>query len=228
MSKYSKSPPHDSEARDASGKQRLIDAALRLHRERRSFSAMSIREIARDARLNPNTFYRHFESIDDLAVECVVQCGDRLRPMLRTIRGLASRVDALSLAALEVSAFYSFVLANADSFVTGVTEYHCGSTRVRTAIATMLHEVAREMSDDIIRLRVFPTIKPEHLAIATKRIVDQLFHFAQDYIEQPEHREAIASESEYIIAWLFLGASFGSPETIAAKFTSPHAASVVA
>ena len=203
-------------AADATGKQRLIDAAMRLHGERRSFASLGIREIAREANLNPNTFYRHFESIDDLAVAAVMQCGDRLRPMLHQIRRLASRVDPVSVAALEVSAFYAFALGNMDAFVVGVTEYHGGSPRVREAIAALLHDVASEMRDDIAELGIFPFIKPEHLEIACTQIVVHLFHLSQEYIEKPERRQAIVEASECMIVWLFAGAALGAPATFAA------------
>jgi AcrR family transcriptional regulator len=199
---------------DSTGKQRLIDAAMRLHAEKRSFASLGIREIAREAHLNPNTFYRHFESIDDLAVAAVNQCGDRLRPMLHQIRTLASRVDPLSVAALEVSAFYAFVLGNTDAFVVGVTEYHSGSPRVRDAIGALLRDVASEMRDDIADLGIFPTVSREHLEIACTHIVVHLFHLSQEYIEKPERRDAIIEASECMIVWMFAGATLGAPRNI--------------
>ncbi len=199
---------------DATGKQRLIDAAMRLHAEKRSFASLGIREIAREAHLNPNTFYRHFESIDDLAVAAVNQCGDRLRPMLHQIRTLASRVDPLSVAALEVSAFYAFALGNTDAFVVGVTEYHSGSPRVREAIGALLRDVASEMRDDIAELAIFPTVSTELLEIACTQIVVHLFHLSQEYIEKPERRSAIIEASECMIVWMFAGATLGAPRNI--------------
>jgi AcrR family transcriptional regulator len=201
-------------ASDTTGKQRLIDAAMRLHREKRSFASLGIREIAREAHLNPNTFYRHFESIDDLAVAAVMQCGDRLRPMLHQIRTLASRVDPVSVAALEVSAFYAFALGNMDAFVVGVTEYHGGSDRVREAISALLRDVASEMRDDIAELALFPSISREHLDIACTQIVVHLFHLSQEYIEKPERRAAIIEASECMIVWMIAGAALGTPANI--------------
>ena len=199
---------------DFTGKQRLIDAAMRLHAEKRSFASLGIREIAREAHLNPNTFYRHFESIDDLAVAAVSQCGDRLRPMLHQIRTLASRVDPLSVAALEVSAFYAFALGNTDAFVVGVTEYHSGSPRVREAIGALLRDVASEMRDDIAELGIFPTVTREHLDIACTQIVVHLFHLSQEYIEKPERRASIIEASECMIVWMFAGATMGAPRNV--------------
>ena len=48
------------------GRERLIQAALRLASRTRSLTHLGIRELAREADLNPNTFYRHFGTIEDL------------------------------------------------------------------------------------------------------------------------------------------------------------------
>jgi AcrR family transcriptional regulator len=206
----SRSNAQPVEPPDLTGRQRLIDAATRLHAEKRSFASLGIREIAREANLNPNTFYRHFESLDDLAVAAALQVGDRLRPMLRQIQRLASRVDPVTVAALEVSAFYAFALANPDAFVVGVREYHGGSPRVRESIAGLLGDVSNEMRDDIAGLGIFPSISREDLEIACKQIVVHLFHLSQDYIEQPEQREYITESSERMIVWMFAGAALGA------------------
>ena len=208
-------------AADLTGRQRLIDASVRLHSDKRSFSSLGIREIAREANLNPNTFYRHFESIDDLAVAAVSQFGERLRPMLHQIRRLASRVDPMAVAALEVSALYAFALANPEAFVVGVTEYHSGSPRVRESIAGVLRDVAGEMRDDITELGIFPTISREHLEIACTQIVVNLFHLSQDYIEKPEQRQSIIEASECLIVWVFTGAAHGASSNLALKTPSP-------
>lgn len=70
----------------AGGKRKLIDAALRLAAARRSFAGLGLRELAREAGLNPNTFYRHFRDMEDLALTAVAEVGNELRPMLRAVR----------------------------------------------------------------------------------------------------------------------------------------------
>jgi hypothetical protein len=185
----SRSNAQPVEPPDLTGRQRLIDAATRLHAEKRSFASLGIREIA---------------------VAAALQVGDRLRPMLRQIQRLASRVDPVTVAALEVSAFYAFALANPDAFVVGVREYHGGSPRVRESIAGLLGDVSNEMRDDIAGLGIFPSISREDLEIACKQIVVHLFHLSQDYIEQPEQREYITESSERMIVWMFAGAALGA------------------
>jgi AcrR family transcriptional regulator len=78
------------------GKRKLIDAALRLTAGGRSFASLGLRELAREAALNPNTFYRHFDTLDDLAREAVESVSRRLRPMLRRERWLAAHDEPQS------------------------------------------------------------------------------------------------------------------------------------
>ena len=46
----------------------LLQAALALMGEGRSFTSLGIREIAREAGIVPNAFYRHFRNTDELGL----------------------------------------------------------------------------------------------------------------------------------------------------------------
>ena len=61
--------PARQKATEAPGKRQLMAAALRLSSTSRSLSNLGLRELAREAGLNPNTFYRHFRDVDDLGME---------------------------------------------------------------------------------------------------------------------------------------------------------------
>jgi len=60
---------------EAPGKRLLMEAALRLTSTSRSLSSLGLRELAREAGLNPNTFYRHFRDVDIDALRRRVQQG---------------------------------------------------------------------------------------------------------------------------------------------------------
>ncbi|MFK8403086.1 TetR family transcriptional regulator, partial [Pseudomonas sp. BGr12] len=45
-----------------------------------------LRELAREAGLNPNTFYRHFGGVDDLALAIIRDIATQLRQPLRDLR----------------------------------------------------------------------------------------------------------------------------------------------
>ena len=46
----------------------IIEAALKLAGPNRSVSSLSLREVAREAGIAPNSFYRQFRDMDELAV----------------------------------------------------------------------------------------------------------------------------------------------------------------
>ena len=54
---------------DPPGKRALLDAAERLASSSRCLTSLGLRELAREAGLNPNTFYRHFRDMEDLGLQ---------------------------------------------------------------------------------------------------------------------------------------------------------------
>jgi AcrR family transcriptional regulator len=55
----------------------LLQAALNLMGEGRSFTSLGLREIAREAGVVPNAFYRHFRNTDELGLVLVEEAGSR-------------------------------------------------------------------------------------------------------------------------------------------------------
>ena len=56
-------------------KEELFQAALNLIGPQKSISSLSLREVAREAGIAPNSFYRHFKDIDELAIELIDRAG---------------------------------------------------------------------------------------------------------------------------------------------------------
>jgi AcrR family transcriptional regulator len=56
-----------------------FDAALHLSTSGRSFSSISLREVAREVGLVPTAFYRHFQDMDALGQELVDQVALHLK-----------------------------------------------------------------------------------------------------------------------------------------------------
>ncbi len=52
-------------------RQSIIDAAFQLLNENRTLSAISFREVAREAGIAPTSFYRHFKDMDELGLTLV-------------------------------------------------------------------------------------------------------------------------------------------------------------
>lgn len=191
----------------APGKRRLIEAALRLTAGGRSFASLGLREIAREAGLNPNTFYRHFDTLDDLAREALEWVSRRLRPMLRRERWLAAQDEPHSVPRRACVAFFTFALENREAFLSALAEYHGTSPALRAAVRTNLHEVSAEMADDVVQLNLMPALTPATVDEVCTQIVLQLFHLSHEYIGNAGHREALVEYAERFIVRLFAGAA---------------------
>jgi len=64
--------PHVGPGRKAViSREDIITAALKLLGPHRSVSSLSLREVAREAGIAPNSFYRQFRDIDELAVTLI-------------------------------------------------------------------------------------------------------------------------------------------------------------
>ena len=63
-------------------RQNIIHAAFSLLDENRSLSAISLREVAREAGIAPTSFYRHFKDMDELGLTLVDEAGLALRRLL--------------------------------------------------------------------------------------------------------------------------------------------------
>lgn len=188
------------------GKRKLIEAALRLTASGRSFTSLGLRELAREAGLNPNTFYRHFDTLDELAREAVESVSRRLRPMLRRERWLAAHDEPHSVPRRACMAFFAFTLKNREAFLSALAEYHGTSPALREAVRANLHEVSAEMADDVVQLELMPTLARETVDEVCTQIVLQLFHLSAEYIDaDAARRAALIDYAERFIVRLFAG-----------------------
>ena len=195
-----------SELELAPGKRKLIEAALRLTAGGRSFASLGLRELAREAGLNPNTFYRHFETLDDLAREAVESVSRRLRPMLRRERWLAAHDEPHSVPRRACVACFAFALENREAFLSALAEYHGMSPALREAVRVNLNEVSAEMAEDVVQLNLMPALPRETVEEICTQIVLQLFHLSHEFIGNAAQRESLIDYAERFIVRLFAGA----------------------
>ncbi|KRW59973.1 TetR family transcriptional regulator [Pseudomonas sp. TTU2014-080ASC] len=214
-----------SNGTSAPGKQSLIDAALRLTSTSRSISSVGLRELAREAGLNPNTFYRHFRDVDDLGLTIIRQIAAQLRQPLCALRREAAERAELSpstgaklfgidlqrgrLVCHEtVELFFDFVEQNPEAFMVGVRELHGPSPVLRVALAELMHDFAEDMAEDIIAYKLLPDMLTRAQVLEISSLISRnLFQAALDYIGFPERRQAVRAMAEEQIVMLFTGAS---------------------
>ncbi len=188
----------------AEGKQKLIDAALKLSAEKRSFANIGLRELAREAGLNPNTFYRHFESLDDLGICMIEDIGDVLSHALKEVR--RQKFDPLRVNEQSLTLFFDFVLQYQDSLVVAACERYTTSAAMREALEARLEKFAQEIADDVSKMGGLLVLPRRVIDEAMLHITHHCFRVAVDYVEQPESRDAIFKQTRRYISMVFLGA----------------------
>jgi TetR/AcrR family transcriptional regulator, fatty acid biosynthesis regulator len=186
------------------GKQKLIEAALRLAaRDGTALSSLGLRELAREAGLNHNTFYRHFADLEELANTMAVQVSDRIMAGLKEVRrNAATHADATVGSAKY---FLDFVQENRDAFVVGLREIHSIESPMRRLMRQVLDDIAIESVEQITSMNLVPGVDAETLRQATSAIAYYMFFRALDFIEHPEQREQITDEIVNFSRAQFLG-----------------------
>jgi TetR/AcrR family transcriptional regulator, fatty acid biosynthesis regulator len=198
-----------------------MDAALELAATTRSLASLGLREVARQAGLNPNTFYRHFRDFDDLGVAMLADLGRKLRKGLRERRmqaagdGLrvvdfsdpsAGLQEAQSIARESVALVLDFVTDHRAAYTVGVRELYGSSPVMRAAMRDLLDGIAQDMTEDLLGALRFPGVAPDELLEMARVIVRQMVFFSMDYLEHEARRPQILREAERFILLLFWGA----------------------
>ena len=129
-------------------RQNIIDAAFALWDENRSLSAISLREVAREAGIAPTSFYRHFKDMDELGLTLVDEAGLALRQLMRQARRrIASGGGVIN---TSVETFMEFIAANKNVFRLLLREHTGTSSAYRLAVFREIQHFVEELTDYII------------------------------------------------------------------------------
>ena len=187
------------------GKQKLIAAALRISaRDGSSLSSLGLRELAREAGLNHNTFYRHFREPSELVQAVAESIAAQFMVGMKELRLRAARRGDATRDAVEY--FLDFVKANPDVFIVGVRELHSAGSPTRTVLLRVLESIARESEEQISALGLAPGVERAALLQVALDITYYLFCHALDLLDRPRERKAIAAQMVQYIRRQFLGA----------------------
>jgi AcrR family transcriptional regulator len=137
-------------------RQRLIEAALALIGQGRSYSALSLREVAREAGVVPATFYRHFRDLDELGLALVEMGGVTLRRLLREAR--RDGIPPTDMLRGSVLIYKRFVEERSLVFRFIAGERGGGSRSIRDAIRTEESHFASEMAQDLRAIGTLPEL----------------------------------------------------------------------
>jgi AcrR family transcriptional regulator len=126
-------------------RRQLIDAALNQLSAERSFSSLSLREVAKEAGLAPTSFYRHFSDMDELGLTLVDEAGLTLRQLMRQARQRIA--DGGSVIHTSVITFMEFIEDNGNIFRLLLRERSGTSTAFRAAVNREIRYFTLELCD---------------------------------------------------------------------------------
>ncbi len=159
----------------------LISAALKLVGPHRSISTLSLREVAREAGIAPNSFYRHYRDIDELAVSLIELAGASLRKVLSEARQRASNERSVIQTSIEV---FMEQLSIGEGFLPILLrEGKVGSAAFKQAVERQLCFFEDELQQDLVRLgeaKGQTLHQPELAARAMTRLVFAMASVAMD------------------------------------------------
>lgn len=170
----------------------LLQAALALIGEGRSFTSLGIREIAREAAMVPNAFYRHFRSTDDLGLALVEEVGITLRRLLREVRQNA--VEQADITRRSVQVYHQYVVQNRLLFLFISSERSGGSRILRLAIRNEVTHFTNEMAQDFRRIGVYNDMSTQSLQMVCGVIVTTMLAAAPEILDLPPEQPLLETE----------------------------------
>ncbi len=164
------------EERKEATRRAIVAAALRLLEER-SFSALSLREVTREAGIVPAAFYRHFESMEALGLVLIDESFRALRDMLRGAR--AGKLDPTRIIESTVDILIAGVNERREHWRFIARERNSGVTVLRYAIRTEIRLITSELAIDLTRFPGLNTWSAEDLNILASLFVNSMILIAE-------------------------------------------------
>ena len=186
-------------------KEELFQAALNLIGPQKSIASLSLREVAREAGIAPNSFYRHFRDVDELAIELIDRAGHVLRQILHQARLKASKQNSIIRSSVEV--FIEQLDADEGNLSLLLREAYTGSASYKLAVERQLNYFQQELQEDLIRLERLNHSKLFHPDIVAKAITQLVFNMGATVIDMPMiERKEIAEQTMIMIRMILEGA----------------------
>lgn len=194
----------------------IIAAALKLLGPSRSVSTLSLREVAREAGIAPNSFYRHFRDMDELAVALIDMAGESLRQIIG---------DARQRATLEVSivqsctdAFMEQLRADDRLLHILLREGTVGSDAFKRAVERQLSFFEEELGQDLIRLAALKGSGLYQPALTAKAITRLVFTMGATVLDLPrDKQDELAAQIVKMVRMIIAGtqtlAAIGAKKT---------------
>lgn len=182
--------------RKQQSRQALLEAALMLSTSGRSFSMISLREVAREAGLVPTAFYRHFQDMDELGSDLINLVSISLHHLLRSLRdGYSVRSDSRTRESIE--RFFKAVDSTPQHWLFLIAERWGGSPIIRDAIAQEINCFINDLADDMKKLPAFSHVEMnEDLQLMSSIIINLAFSWAMTWLNLPDHTNAATLDEQ--------------------------------
>jgi TetR/AcrR family transcriptional regulator, fatty acid biosynthesis regulator len=167
----------------------LMAAALKLVGPHRSVSTLSLREVAREAGIAPNSFYRQFRDMDELAVALIDLAGRSLRKIIGEARHRATSSDR-SVVRGSVEAFMEQLRADDKLLHVLLREGNVGSDAFKHAVERELQFFEEELCIDLIRLAARDNAPLYEPALVSRAITRLVFAMGATAMDLPPEKDA--------------------------------------
>jgi AcrR family transcriptional regulator len=214
MKRLRKKPVEDADESPRDGrKQRtrraLMDAALTLLEGERSFSSLSLREVAKVGGVVPAAFYRHFGSMEDLGLALIDDAFAALHALMREARG-APQPGEHQIAS-SVRTFLQYVDSHRLQFQFIAKERMSGSTAVRLGIRKEIRLWVSELAADLAPLPPLRALNGDTLRLVAGLVVQTMMGATELLLDaDPQDRNERArleSGAAKQLTLIFLGAA---------------------
>lgn len=201
-------PPKKSSPAAAQGRKAVIDredlitAALQLVGPNRSISTLSLREVARAAGIAPNSFYRHFRDMDELAIALIDKAGRSLRAIIGEARQRASRER--SVIRTSVESFMEQLCADEALLHILLREGTVGSNAFKQAVERELRFFEEELRADLVRLGEAKNKQLFAPELAAKGMTRLVFAMGATALDMPRERHAEIIEPTVVMLRMIL------------------------
>ncbi|MDE2401824.1 MAG: HTH-type transcriptional repressor FabR [Burkholderiales bacterium] len=193
----------------------IVAAALKLVGPHRSVSNLSLREVAREAGIAPNSFYRQFRDMDELAVALIDLAGRSLREVIGEARKRA-RTDR-SVVRGSVEAFMEQLRSDDQLLPILLREGTVGSDAFKQAVDRQLNYFEEELRLDLIRLAKLNKTGLYEPALTAKAITRLVFAMGATAMDLPPDKlPALTEQLTLMVRMIVTGtqtlAITGGPE----------------
>jgi AcrR family transcriptional regulator len=184
------SPTDDSPPvrKAAISREDLLAAALVLIGPHRSLSTLSLREVAREAGIAPNSFYRQFRDMDELAIALIDLAGRSLRTIIGQARERATSTDR-SVIRVSVETFIEQLRADDKLLHVMLREGAVGSDAFKQAVERELAYFEDELRLDLIRLAAKDHAVLHEPALVSKAITRLVFAMGTTAMDLPPEKD---------------------------------------